>query len=38
MEVNEKFTYLDYADNLVLLGDTRQDVSQTLVGLMNASK
>jgi len=38
MEVNEGYTCLAYADDLVLLGDTRQDVIQTLIDLMNASK
>jgi len=41
MEVNERYTCLPYADDVVLLGDTRQDVTQTLVSLitlMNTSK
>jgi hypothetical protein len=38
MEVNEGYTCLAYADDLVLLGDTRQDVIQTLIDLIKASK
>ncbi|KAL4113922.1 hypothetical protein QTP88_017474 [Uroleucon formosanum] len=38
MEVNEGYTCLAYADDLVLLGDTRQDVIQILSDLMKASK
>ncbi|KAL4112841.1 hypothetical protein QTP88_016561 [Uroleucon formosanum] len=38
MEVNEGYICLAYADDLVLLGDTRQDVIQILSNLMKASK
>lgn len=38
MEVNEGYTCLAHADDLVLLGDTRQDVIQTLINLMKVSK
>jgi len=39
MEVNEEYyTYLDYADDLALLGNSKQDLTRTLVGIINVSK
>lgn len=38
MELNEGYTSLTYTNDLVIFGNTRQDVTRTLVGLKNDSK
>lgn len=38
MKVKEGYTCLDFAYDLVLFRDTRQNITQTLIGLINAGK